>query len=293
MLTTTPLRIYSVSKPVTAFVLAKLVESGELDLDAPIQEYVPSFPAKDKDMSLRQLGGHLAGIRHYQGDDEVHNRRRYRTVLESVDQFANGPLLHAPGLRHSYSSYGFNLIGAAIEHVCGAAFAQCLDRYVLTPVGMPDTYLDGLGSSPSTEPTYYELTADGLTVAPDMDLSNRWPGGGMVSTATDLVAFGLAMFSDDYLSKPIRELLLTPQITTSGDSVPYGIGWSLTTGPGGTPVAFHRGGSTGGMSFLAMLPEYGFVFAILLNVNGELGDARPPQQEAMSALMLFLRDSVN
>ena len=63
----TKFRIGSVSKPVTAAALAVLVERGALDLDAPVQDYVPSFPTKRFPVTTRQLAGHLGGIRHYEG----------------------------------------------------------------------------------------------------------------------------------------------------------------------------------------------------------------------------------
>ena len=63
----TRFRIGSVSKPLTAAALGLLVERGELDLDAPVQEYVPDFPTKRWPITTRQVAGHVAGIRHYQG----------------------------------------------------------------------------------------------------------------------------------------------------------------------------------------------------------------------------------
>ena len=66
----TQFRIGSVSKPLTAAAVALLYEEGRLDLDAPVQRYVPSFPDKGYPITTRQLAGHLAGIRHYQRSEE-------------------------------------------------------------------------------------------------------------------------------------------------------------------------------------------------------------------------------
>ena len=62
---TSKFRIGSISKPLTATALVELVEAGKLDLDAPLQKYVPSFPDKGAVITTRMLAGHLAGIRHY------------------------------------------------------------------------------------------------------------------------------------------------------------------------------------------------------------------------------------
>src|SRR5438552_16828933 len=71
----TQLRIGSVSKPITAAAVALLYEQGKLDLDAPVQRYVPSFPAKGVPITTPQLAAHLAATRHYRGDERLLNRR--------------------------------------------------------------------------------------------------------------------------------------------------------------------------------------------------------------------------
>src|SRR3989441_12200340 len=107
----TQFRIGSVSKPLTATAVALLYEQGKVDLDAPVQRYVPSFPDKGYPITTRQLAGHLAGIRHYRGDEFVLNRR-FGSVGEGLTIFQDDSLLFPPGTRFSYSSYGWNLISA-------------------------------------------------------------------------------------------------------------------------------------------------------------------------------------
>ena len=111
----TKFRIGSVSKPLTAAALGVLVDQGKIDLDAPIQTYVPDFPEKRGPVTLRLLAGHLAGIRHYRGAEFL-SSTNYETVAEGLAIFAADTLLFAPGSAYSYSSYGWNLISAAIEN---------------------------------------------------------------------------------------------------------------------------------------------------------------------------------
>lgn len=109
-------RIGSVSKPLTAFAVGRLVEEGKLDLDAPVQQYVPDFPKKRWTFTIRQVAGHLAGIRHYKDfSTEGFRTEHYSTVTESLDTFKDDPLLHEPGSEYSYSSYGWNLMSAVVE----------------------------------------------------------------------------------------------------------------------------------------------------------------------------------
>src|SRR5215813_1495176 len=95
---TTKFRIASDSKPLTAAGLMLLVEQGKIDLDAPVQKYVPSFPDKSANggakITARLLAGHLAGIRHYK-DDEFQISRHYDSVTEGLKIFADDPLLSA------------------------------------------------------------------------------------------------------------------------------------------------------------------------------------------------------
>ena len=87
----TRFRVGSVSKPMTAMAVGLLYERSKLELDRIIQVYVPSFPRKSMPISLRLLGGHLAGIRHYRGEEMMSNRP-YAVVLESLEIFQD-PIL--------------------------------------------------------------------------------------------------------------------------------------------------------------------------------------------------------
>ena len=117
--TETRFRIGSVSKSLTSVAIGRLVQDGQLDLDAPVQRYVPGFPVKRYPITVRQVAGHLAGIRHY-ATGEFENREHYATVTEGLAIFAADSLLFEPGTQFSYSSYGYNLLGAVIEGAWGS-----------------------------------------------------------------------------------------------------------------------------------------------------------------------------
>jgi len=98
----------SVSKPLTATAVALLYEQGTLDLDAPVQRYVPSFPDKGYPISTRQLAGH-SRIRHYK-DARVVSNRHYASVLDGLR--SRHSLLFPPGTRFSYTSYAGIFVSA-------------------------------------------------------------------------------------------------------------------------------------------------------------------------------------
>src|SRR6059036_1750438 len=212
----TQFRIGSVSKPLTAAAVALLLEQGKLDLDAPVQRYVPSFPDKGYPITTRQLAGHLAGIRHYRGDEFLRNRH-FDTVLEGLAIFQGDSLLFPPGTKFSYSSYGWNLISAVVEGAAGQDFLTYMSRNVLRPLGLTHTAPDRVDSLIPNRTRFYERGADsGFVPAPPVDNSYKWAGGGFLSTAEDLVRFGSALLEPGFLKAATLELLFTPQHTTSG-----------------------------------------------------------------------------
>ena len=112
-------RLASISKPITATAVMQLVERGKLDLDAPIQKDCPAFPEKRWGITLRQLLGHLGGVRHYGSPGEMRSTRHYTDVVTPLAMFKDDPLLHEPGTAYSYTTFGYNLIGCAVEGASG------------------------------------------------------------------------------------------------------------------------------------------------------------------------------
>src|SRR5712691_450775 len=174
----TQFRIGSVSKPLTADAVAQLYEQGKLDLDAPVQRYVPTFPDKGAPapITTRLLGGHLAGIRHYQGNEFVLNQR-FPTVTAGLAIFENDSLVAPPGTRFSYSSYGFNLISAVVEGASGEQFLAYMSRHVFQPLKMTSTAPDRNDSLIPNRTRFYQRTESGQVVlAPSVDNSYKWRG---------------------------------------------------------------------------------------------------------------------
>jgi CubicO group peptidase (beta-lactamase class C family) len=265
--TTTKFRIGSISKPVTAAALGLLYEQGLVDLDAPIQQYVPSFPEKDKGVvTTRLLAGHLAGIRHYNGSEFL-SSRRYATVTEGLAIFQDDTLQTPPGEQYSYSSYGWNLISAVIEGVSGQGFLTYMTENVFRPLGMTHSVADHTDSIILGRTGFYERANDGALInAPYVDNSYKWAGGGFLSTPEDLLLFANAHLLGDFLASETLEVWWTSQRNTAGEEVGYGIGWSVAE-MGGNRVISHGGGSVGGSCWLGIVPEAGVVLAITTNTS--------------------------
>jgi CubicO group peptidase (beta-lactamase class C family) len=266
----TKFRIGSVSKPITAAALGLLVERGSLDLDAPVQQYVPSFPEKRWPITTRQLAGHLAGIRHYNGEEFL-SSERYETVLAGLEMFQDDTLLSEPGTRYSYSSYAWNLISAVVEGASGQDFLGFMRENVFEPLEMDHTVADHTDSIITHRTRFYTRTRSGTTLnAPYVDNSYKWSGGGFLANTEDLVRFGMAHLGDDFLQPETIELLWTSQRTSDGEATGYGIGWDVGLDYDGRRTASHGGGSVGGRTFLLILPDDGVVVAMVANSSAPM-----------------------
>jgi serine beta-lactamase-like protein LACTB len=269
---TTQFRIGSVSKTLTAVAAGRLYERGRLVLDAPIQRYVPDFPRKSRPITARQLGGHLAGIRHYEGAEAV-NTVHYDSLRSSLAVFEADSLVAEPGERFHYSSFGFNLLGAAVEGAAGKPFAAAVEEAVLAPLRMTRTRLDD--GRTGGRASFYEVTSTRRAVpAPPIDLSDRFPSGGLLSTAEDLARLGVGVTDRAFLGAETQAVLFTSQKTAGGVPTRYGFGFEVGETPFGRVVG-HTGNVVGGTSFLLIHPRTRVVVAMTTNI-GFVTAARPP-----------------
>jgi CubicO group peptidase (beta-lactamase class C family) len=272
---TTMFRIGSVSKPFTSIAVAQLVLGGKLDLDAPVQRYVPTFPQKPWPVTTRELAGHLAGIRHYQGNEFLSNTP-YPSVSAGLAIFANDSLLFEPGTRFAYSSYGFNLVSAVVEGASGENFLAYMGAHVIRPLGLTHTAPDRVDSLIPDRTAFYDpdTVHGGFQVAPPVDNSYKWGGGGFLSSAEDLVRFGSALLQPGFLPQSSLDLLFTSQKTRDGQPTGYGVGWFVATDSLGHRRVFHGGGSVGGTTAFGMDRDAHVAFALTSNLtDAPLGPA--------------------
>lgn len=272
----TRFRIGSVSKSLTSAALARLVADGRVDLEARIQRYVPTFPRKRYPISIRQLAAHTAGIRHYRSRAEVVNRRRFRSVRAALVLFARDPLLFRPGTRFSYSSYGWNLVGAAIEGASPRSYAAFLRSAVLEPLALSHTALDDTRGGRVGASRFYELRSDGRAApAPRASLSDRWPSGGLVSSAEDLAVFGSAFAAGTLVRAKTRDEFVQPQRTADGKPTGYALGWEVRDSPVGRFVG-HTGNVVGGSAVLLVHLRSGVALAVTTNLGSVTASHPPP-----------------
>ncbi|MCP9291374.1 MULTISPECIES: serine hydrolase domain-containing protein [Gracilimonas] len=256
-------RVGSVSKTYTAAAVGLLYQLGKMDLDESIHTYVPEFPEKKYDFTVEEVAGHLAGVRHYR-DNEFMSTVRYNTVTAGLEIFKEDTLLFEPGSSYSYSSYGWNLVSAAVEGASGEEFIPFMETEVFQPLGMNNTMPDYAYRDIPARTKFY-INEDGENKeAPYVDNSYKWAGGGFLSTTEDMIKFGEAHLSTDFLNKKTKDRLMKPLETDDGESTNYGIGWA-TMKIDGTEWKGHSGGSVGGSTMFLMHLENEVIIAFAIN----------------------------
>lgn len=259
----TKFRIGSVSKTLTAAALGDLLEKRMLDLDTIVQTYVPAFPEKEYPITVRQVAGHTAGIRHYRGI-EFMSSKLYATVDEGLSIFQDDPILFQPGTRYSYSSYGWNLISAVVEGASEEEFLGYMDQHIFTPLGMINTEPEWTNQEIENLTSFYVPENGSYQVAPYVDNSYKWAGGGFIGTTEDLVRFGVAYLDYDFQSEETHVELMTPLNLENGETTNYGVGWRTWSQDGQTWLG-HTGGSVGGTTLFMLNKEHRIVIAFTIN----------------------------
>jgi CubicO group peptidase (beta-lactamase class C family) len=288
--TATRFRTASIAKPMTAVAVMQLAEQGRLNLNAEIQTYCPTYPKKQWPLTVRQLLGHLGGVRHYQRPGEASGTEHFFSISDSLRIFAGDPLLHEPGTRYTYTTYGYVLLGCAVEGASGMSYEEYMQKNIWGPAGMEHTRTDdhfllipdrARGYSKINQELYSRLPASlqsqvrvGQVINASLhDTSMKVPGGGLLSTPSDLVRFALAVLEGKLVKPQTRDAMWTRQKTNDGNGTNYGLGWALgTLASNGLPIVSHSGGQAGTAALLVIVPERKMVVAVMTNLQGASTD---------------------
>jgi serine beta-lactamase-like protein LACTB len=135
----TRFRIGTASNVLTSAAVGVLLEKDGLKLDEEVQTYVPQFPKKQWPVTLRQLMGHVAGVKTDSGDEGPLFSQRCERPVEALPHFADRELLFKPGTQYAYSKYGWILVSAAVEAAADQPFLTFMREQIVQPLGMDDT----------------------------------------------------------------------------------------------------------------------------------------------------------
>jgi D-alanyl-D-alanine carboxypeptidase len=216
-------RAGSTTKVVTAATVLRLAAQGRVDLDTPVQRYLPGLLTKAfEPVSVRQLLNHTSGIQAGDGfgdafEDQYAHRFDTLTPRQVVaSAVAKGPEFR-PGGRQDYLNINYTILGLLIEKVTGHSYASEATRLVLRPAGMRDTYFPGTDPrilGPHNHGYQTVQQADGTTKfvdVTDWNQADRWAAGDMISTTADLERLITALFRGRIVPGPqLREMFTVP-----------------------------------------------------------------------------------
>ena len=262
-------RTGSIGKPMTATAVMQLWQEGKLDLDAPVQSYCPAFPEKRYPVTARQLMAHRSGIRDKTAEEET-NYHHYESVQASLAIFANDSLLFEPGTTFLYTSYGYDVLGCAIEGASGMSYRDYMTSRIFGPAGMKQIRFEEFGEIVPHRVSGYFLDQQGrLRNSVHDDMSNRVAAGGFLATPEQLVRFGMAVLGGKLVADSTRRLMWQVQ-KAPGDTTTVeegaGLGWALSDWYGVQEV-MHGGGTPQVCAFLYMLPARHFIVAFMMNLE--------------------------
>ena len=297
--------IASLSKAMTASLVMMLVDEGKVNIDDPVEKYLPEFKGQmvvapkdpahtphpaDHPITIREVLSHTSGIPFRPiGETGVLDNR---PLAEEVSLYAKNPLIFQPGTEYSYSNAGIGIGARIIEVVSGMPYEKFMQERLFDPLGMADTtfwpteaQVQRLaraydGRDPKSKepvdpkiPTLHEITINQLTY-PLSDRAKRFPmpAGGLFSTAADTAKF-CQMFLNDGIFEGKR--ILSPEVVklaTTKETGPkvktgYGFGWSL-----GEHGEFSHGGAY--KTYMGVEPERGIVLVFMVQQGAHWGTER-------------------
>ena len=259
-------RLASVTKPMTAVAILQLVEQGKVDLDAPVQTYVPYFPVKAFPVTVRQLLGHLGGIDAYRDSKVEQHFKEHKDTRQSIAVFEQFDLIAEPGTRFRYTSYGYNLLGAVIEGASGESYGGYMRRHVWGPLGMEATVLEDPDAVIAHRVRGYRLAGKEWKNAEFVDISSRFSAGGTRASVPDMLAFGRGVHTGKILSAASVAAMVQPMATRAGRLTNYGMGWEILP-TGGRYAIAHGGQQPETVTYLYSFPSRKLTIAVAANLE--------------------------
>lgn len=282
----TPFLIASLSKPITAMGIMQLVEEGKINLDAPIQTYLPWFRTADEKVSSKITVRHL--LHQTSGFDERESYIRNlntdpsdEALETSIRALNTAELNFAPGEAFEYTNTNYDILGLLIQTVSGQSYEQYIEEKIFAPLNMDQSYTSLEDARTGNMARgYYPFF--GITTAYDhlMPYSRIVkPSAGLFSNAEDLTHFLIAQLNqgqyqgNSILSEEGIATLHTPGIQFSKNAG-YAMGWTVFSFPDMTPATpnntapigiSHAGEWVGYTSLLVFIPELETGIVLLMN----------------------------
>lgn len=289
-------RVGSVSKLFTDIAVLQLVEEGRIDLDAPIQQYLPEFrPDNPYDiaLTLRQMMSHRSGlvrespVGNYFDPSEP-------TLDETVASLNVTSLVYEPETKTKYSNAAIAVVGAVLEKQLDVSHPDRVRRTILDPLGMTQSSFVVSESIQPKLATGWMWTYDGRRFEAPTFLLGTGPAGNMYSSMLDLSKFVSCLFdegrtnSGKILKPESLQLMTTPIKNSDGKPMGFGLGFHVQKLDEYTKIG-HGGAVYGFSTQLEALPERKLGVAAASSLDGTNGIVRRLTDYALR-LMIATQD---
>ncbi|MEE1814544.1 serine hydrolase [Streptomyces sp. SP18ES09] len=283
-------RAGSVTKVFTAATVLQLAAEGRIDLDRPARAYLPELiPGRYGTVTVRQLLNHTHGIPAAELPGETveewyANRFAVHTPEELVRSATARPREFRPGTRQHYLNIGYTIAGLIVERVTGDAYEHQVERRILRPLGLRDTYFPGADPEirgPHNHGYQTMRLDDGSTGLRDVSVwgtTDGWAAGDLVSTTADLERFTRVLFRGGVVRGPLLEEMFTlPKVPdlASGEPAAYSAGLSMKR-LGGREVWGKTGGRWGYNAAIASTRDGARTLVYSVNATDAKGQEMNP-----------------
>lgn len=264
-------RLASVSKLFAATAAALLHQEGLLNGEAPLP--TPRYPSGHEGAAItpRQLASHLSGLPHYSLTDAGRGHQAFADSRSAAQHWVKGrALLDAPGRSYHYSSWGYTLLGAAVEQASGVSLADFMTKRLTAGLAIG---VDRTDTDPHGHSRPYEAGIRGWRVAGAHDYSYSLGGAGLSGTPGALAMWGGRLLQGALLEPGTLTWMTRPSQLADGLEARHGpdkvaFGWRLGADPQGRPTWNHAGSAIGARSALVLWPrEVSTAAALLSNAS--------------------------
>lgn len=206
------MRVGSLTKSFVAAAILLLEEDGLLSTEDTVEEWLPGLIRGGETITVHNLLNHSSGLH------DITNESAFWSAVEEdidrvwlpedvIDFVASNDLVFAPGTRYSYSNSNYTVLGMIVERAAGETLAAFIKRRLLEPLQLFNTHLDN-HETPVTGVAHGLLSADVASSSVRSEVSAAWAAGAMVSTASDLSRWVVALYGGDILSEESRAKML-------------------------------------------------------------------------------------
>jgi len=272
----------SVSKSFTALAIMQLVETGQIDLDAPVQRYLPWFRVADAAASARITVRHLlnqtSGLSTLTGNGYFITRDSDDGAQERfVRGLSTANLLSAPGTSYEYSNANYATLGAIVAAVSGQSYEQYVEDHIFTPLDMQHSFMYRDEAKQHGMATGYTYPFGVLTAIEIPDLRGHVAAAGVIASVEDMGHYLIALLNEgnygdaSIISPEAMAQLWQPPPGKAGEGKSYyGMGWQVNEEwPLGIPFREHNGEAGNFHTYMALLPDSDYGIVVLVNASHE------------------------